>query len=93
MVSDRPFALVRAHAAALEGHVGDELRALLAAWDDEHPGAIGERFAASVGGGVWTVAEARGDDLVLRDERGSAWEVSPGFLAAEVRAGLMRRVP
>ena len=29
MVSDRPFALVRAHAAALEGHVGDELRALL----------------------------------------------------------------
>lgn len=91
VVTARPFALVRAHAATLDGPLGDDLRALLAAWDAEHPGAVGERYLASVGGSVWTAAEERGDDFVLRGERGEAWEVSRDFLAAEVRAGRMRR--
>jgi hypothetical protein len=57
---------------------------LLAAWDAEHPGAVGESYLASVGGSVWTIAEERGDDFVLHGERGEAWEVSRDFLAAEV---------
>jgi hypothetical protein len=89
-VSARPFALVRAHAATLDGPLGDDLRALLAAWDAEHPGAVGERYLASVGDSVWTVTEERGDDFVLRGERGESWEVSRDYLAAEVRAGRMR---
>lgn len=86
----RPFALVRAHAATLDGPLGDDLRALLATWDAEHPGAVGERYLASVGDSVWTVTEERGDDFVLRGERGESWEVSRDYLAAEVRAGRMR---
>lgn len=70
-MSARPFALVRAHAATLDGPLGDDLRALLAAWDAEHPGAVGERYLASGGDSVWTVAEERGDDFVLRGARGA----------------------
>ncbi len=89
-MSARPFALVRAHAATLDGPLGDDLRALLAAWDAEHPGAVGERYLAGGGDSVWTVTEERGDDFVLRGARGESWEVSRDYLAAEVRAGRMR---
>lgn len=104
----RPFAAARHLLAALDAGsdsaargaltdatLRDDLRALLAAWDAEHPGAAGERWEclwSDDRAGVWTVFEDDGDDLLLRRDDGEEWEVSRDFLAAEVRAEQMRRM-
>lgn len=70
-----------------------DLRALLAMWDKAHEG-VGNRYACErTSVGTWTVERRDGLDLHLRGPRGEVWVVTEDFLAAELMAGRMQRLP